>query len=166
MLKQIVIKIRTFFLTVIALIPVLFVCCFLIQQQIIRHEMKEKLEQQSLHTITATAKDFHWMEEGKEIMVDGKMFDIHSYSQKNGTYFFTGLFDEEETSLVQQLEKTTDRTHDNKTLIRFFQLLQSGFYSTQQNNICIIKLTSQQILTNKPSFPTVFICIPTPPPRS
>jgi len=121
MLKQLAIKSSTRFLLFVAFIPMLFICVFHMQQQIIRHEMKEKLEQQSLHTITVTAKDFQWIEEGNEIMIDGKMFDIHSYSQQNGTYFFTGLFDEEETRLVQQLEKTTDHTSENKILNLFFQ---------------------------------------------
>ena len=68
------------------------------------------------------------MEDEKEIMVDGNMFDVHSYKQKNGTFFFTGLFDDEETILIQQLEKHNDSKSDNKTLTLFFKLLQSCYY--------------------------------------
>ena len=165
MLKQLAIKSTPCFLLLVAFIPMLFVCVFHMQQQIIRNEMKEKLEQQSLHTIALTSKDFLWMDEGKEIMIDGNMFDVHSYTQKKGTYFFIGLFDKEETILVQQLEKTTDHTGENKMLSRFFQFLQSCFYTAQHNDIYIQQSSKQQTLTDQLFISSAFTSIPTPPPR-
>ena len=164
-LKTIVQTSSNILLLLLALIPLLFAAVFLIQQQIIRHEMKEKLEQQSLHTIALTAKDFHWMEEGKEIMVDGSMFDVHSFTQKNGTYFFTGLFDDEETALIQQFEKNNDSDSGNKTLIRFFQLLQSCYYKQQQDNIFISDASNKEFISTKMLIPAPFTSVPTPPPQ-
>lgn len=164
-MKQISITSSRYFLLLVGLIPALFACILHIQQQIIRHEMKEKLEQQSLHTISVSAKDFHWMEDGKEIMVNGSMFDIHSYTQKNGTYFFTGLFDDEETALIQQLEKNNDSDSGNKTLIRFFQLLQSCYYKQQQDNIFIFVASNKEFISTKMLIPAPFTSVPTPPPQ-
>lgn len=65
--------------------------------------MKEQLEQQSLQTIRIPEKNVSWIQKGKELIVDGKLFDVKSY-KNNGVYVeVTGLYDEMELSLQHRL---------------------------------------------------------------
>lgn len=129
--------------------------------------MKEKLEEEMLHTIVVPAKQLIWAKYNKEIRVDGKMFDIKSMRVENDNYIFTGLYDEEETALNNYFENHTNEENESgdQLLSSIFQLLQSSFIEDESNslvtNISIIKypvFTLQHI-----SFP--FKNILTPPPQ-
>jgi hypothetical protein len=89
----------TMLLTVAA--PIFFFIGFLVKQKAIQHEMKEKLESSLLQTISVNKTGFKWVKKNKEIIVDGRLFDVKNYSFKNNYVTFTGLYDEAE----QQLKK-------------------------------------------------------------
>lgn len=116
--------------------PVLFAVFFLYKQQRIRHEMKEKLEEEMLHTIVVPAKQFLWVKYNKEIRVGDKMFDIKSMRVEKDNYIFTGLYDEEETALNNYFENQTDQKSErgNQLLSSLFQLLQSAFIEEETNS--------------------------------
>lgn len=145
-------------------LPVLFTIFFLCEQQLIRHEMKEKLEKEFLQTITIPGNKIVWADYNKEIFVGDKLFDVHSFSEKNGLYFFIGLFDEKETALTELLEKESEG--ENELLAQLFHCLQSpciplsfgpGIVADQNNTFSfpILQHTSSPYLN-----------IPTPPPQA
>ena len=161
-------KIPVIFLFCTGSIPVCMTLFFLAKQQIVRHEMKEKLEQQYLQTITLPASEVYWIKNKKEILVDGKMFDIKSFSLKNDQYEFTGLFDDEETALVKQLENNTRQNNQsgNRLLAQFFQWL-SSVYSDKHSDFSIT--TAMVTLPYHPILSYIsspFKTILTPPPRA
>ena len=122
-------KISSLFFLLAASMPLLFTLFFLIRQQLIRHEMQEKLEEEMLHTIKVPEAEVQWIRSKKEVRLDGKMFDIKSFYVKNGEYVFTGLYDEEETALNNYFEKNTDQNKaaTNQMLSSLFKLFQSVF---------------------------------------
>ena len=145
--------------------PVLLTVFFLYRQQLIRHEMKEKLETSLLQTITINEKDVVWVDD-HEIWVNEHMFDIHTKKLEKGTYTFTGLYDEEETNLVKKHKDTTEKNSEESQLISsLFHLLQSAFIQDETNSLIpdlIITEYRPLILLNIPSpFKTIF----TPPPQ-
>src|SRR5215213_2176935 len=90
---------------VLILLPCLYCLYFQVKHQMIRWEMKERLEHEAVQTIVVPANKFLWYDEGREIILDGKMFDVKSITQQNGNYTITGLFDEDETQLHIALKK-------------------------------------------------------------
>jgi hypothetical protein len=90
-------------LLTLVMLPVFIAAFFLVQLTMIRHEMKEQLELQSLQTIRIAEKNISWVEKGKELVINGKLFDVKSL-KKTGDYLeVTGLFDELELKLQHQL---------------------------------------------------------------
>jgi hypothetical protein len=87
------------------MIPTLFLALSVLQQKWIAWEMTEKLEHQQLHTLRIASHQLHWVKTGKEILVDGKLFDVKSFSTQGSYVQVHGLFDEEETKLVQQINR-------------------------------------------------------------
>ena len=128
--------------------------------------MKEKLENEFLHTITVPKENVTWVKYNKEIIVEDKLFDVNSFSEKDGLYFFIGLFDAEETALNDFLEKDTDDKNENELLGQLFQCLQSPCVSVSfdqgiiadQNNTCFFPILLH--------IPSPFINITTPPPQA
>ena len=83
--------------------------------------MKEELEYRELHTVTIPEDKVIWMDK-HEIWVNESMFDIHSSELVDGIYTFRGLYDEEETMLLNQEHHATKKQGEqNKLLAQFFK---------------------------------------------
>ena len=115
------------FLLLLNALPFLMSFLFSLHQLWIRHEMLEKLEIENLHHITVNLKNLHWEEEGKELMIGGRMFDVNSMTIIGDKAILKGLFDDEETRLFNQIEywhKDGDDEQLLSKLDQFFQLWQ------------------------------------------
>jgi hypothetical protein len=84
--------------------PLLFMAGFQTFQLYVSHRMEFSLKRNDLQTLTFSASKVQWVEAGREILVEGKMFDIKSYSIKDGVFTAQGLFDEKETKVVNLLQ--------------------------------------------------------------
>ncbi len=116
-------QITGFALLALIAAPLLFVAGFLIKQQLVQHEMKQQLEQSALQTIQLDAGKINWVKEGKEILVDGKLFDVKIFIIAANKITLTGLFDYNEDALKLQLEKLAQKQNANpvnQTAIGFF----------------------------------------------
>jgi len=148
--------------------PLLFTLLFLYKQQLIRHEVKEKLEDKLLHTIIVPEAEVEWVRHNKEISIKDRLFDIKSFSIKNGQYVFTGLYDDEETTLINDFEKNTEQKNEgeHQVLSTLFQLLQSMYpgYSDETLIFRSISKAYRPLILQNISSP--FINILTPPPQA
>lgn len=88
--------------------------------------MKHRLEEKMLHSFTLHKKNIRWGRSEKELIIDGRYFDVKTMSKtSNGTVVVTGLYDEEETALNDQMTNTTKQNSQfgNRLIVQFFQLL-------------------------------------------
>jgi hypothetical protein len=96
-------------MTVISLPALLF---FHSQYQL--HEHKEQMEKKLLQVqsveIVVPATSVEWEFWGKEIRINGKLFDLLSIEFKNGQAICKGIFDEEEEILEARLEHYLNHT--------------------------------------------------------
>jgi hypothetical protein len=160
-------KISAIAAMLVVLSPVFFLLFLQVRQQVIRHEMKERMEMQLVQTIKVPSGEFQWIKPGKEIRTGGRLFDVKSFTEERDQYLFTGLFDEEETSLLRKLDglcKNKDAP-GQKLLWSIFQLLQS-VYPGGPGTICLDTLFQKiKIHTHLAALPTCFKQILTPPPQ-
>lgn len=106
--------------------------------------MKEKLEQDiPLHSIAIADNEVVWVKKGKEIRVNGKMFDIKTAKSNNGLTTFTGLYDEDETLLKKQLAESWQKksSGNEQILSHFLASLQNIIVETSEYNIIYKKET-------------------------
>lgn len=117
-------KIAAIALLIPVITPFLFTGIFQILQSRIQHEMKERLEKDILHSTTLIKKNIRWIKNNKEVLIDGKYFDVKSFKDnKDGTVTLTGLFDEEETVLAKNLQQSTQH-QNNETSRIVIQIIQ------------------------------------------
>jgi hypothetical protein len=123
-------QVVSFVFLLLGMLPAVFMLLVCIKKSNIRHEMKEKMEKQLLHTVTLKNEDIVWVKAGKEIMAAGKMFDVKSYKSANGTTIFTGLYDDEETRLNAIVNNEMGKRSERKNLLltQVLQLLQTLFW--------------------------------------
>lgn len=76
-----------------------------LKQRHIRHKMEEKLERSSLQEVRIPENSLVWYEEGRELIIDDKLFDVLSIRVEKGIAIVSGLFDYEETRLKDQVER-------------------------------------------------------------
>lgn len=161
-------KILPFVATIVFAAPLLYVVFLQTKQIIIRHEMKERLEEQMLHKVTVQKQDIHWTEKGKELRIDGHMFDAEEVEyHTDGSITVTGLYDDEETDLLQQLNKTCQQqnTTENQQMTHFLTFILS--MPEQPLNFGIPFLTNNRLKksVNDMSLPSKHLKIPAPPPK-
>jgi hypothetical protein len=151
---------------VLALLPFVTVIAFHVQQKIIRHQMKEALEEGAVVSIILGRDEFTWMRKEREILVDGNLFDVKTYSVDKGLYHFTGLYDHQEKKLLENLKQDPGVKHIQDLLNQLFQLLQAGFEKSS------LELTSSgfhniiQYSDCSELLSPGFISLMTPPPQS
>ncbi len=156
----------TAFLLVLAAMPLVYILFARVHQQSIRYKMKEQLEAQILQTVVIPGNEIVWVKDGKEIWVNGRMFDIRSTHLQNGLYVFRGLYDNDETSLLKQLQKDQQNsTSENKLLIQLFQFLQSCYHNQQLEPAFGENMDLDRLFTNTPSLHSGFLSFFSPPPQ-
>jgi hypothetical protein len=104
------ITIISFFIAASA--PLFLSAFFLGGRMLIRHTMMENLEIRYLTTLQIPEESFRWYKQDREIQIDGKMFDVKSLELKNGLYHVSGLYDDEETELNEEMNKFHESSDD------------------------------------------------------
>ncbi|MFZ1305159.1 MAG: hypothetical protein WAT20_09435 [Ferruginibacter sp.] len=94
-----------FVLLLILATPLFFSISVLVKQQIAQAQRNEKFSKEILQTITVATSAVYWVKPEKEILFNGKLFDVKSYSKNGSSLSLTGFFDHKEDKLVQQIVK-------------------------------------------------------------
>ena len=150
------------------IIPWLCVLGFYIQEQVIQHRMEERLEESMIyHTVAIPDNEIHWEEEGREIWVHGKLFDIKSSHSENGVTSFTGLYDYEETALKKQLKENLDRNDDkdSQLISQLITSLQQLFFEENATTARLLFITRSAFSYTTERLPYPYCDISTPPPQ-
>jgi len=142
-----------------------------VQQVIVRQEMLKKLGHAPLQTIEIPASAVKWYEKGREIIVEGQMFDVLSYKQIPGTdtISFTGLFDYRETVIKLKVEKLLQLENQDAENEPEFQAMWIFFFPIKEGpGFCTANFSINAAFTNYITrhFPIPDLSIPAPPPKA
>ncbi len=107
---------RTKILSVVFLlifaVPMLCTVAYLAAVKINAHEMQEKLEKSSLQKVSVNSDKLVWVKKGKEVLINGKLFDVKSIAVINGKTQLTGLFDTAEDEIVKKVAALESSKND------------------------------------------------------
>lgn len=102
-------------LLVVSLLPIAYPTILSIQKMLARWEMKEKLENEQLQTIRVKASAITWTFLKRECRIDGKMFDVKQMVEEGEFLRLTGLYDEKETEIENNISR--NGSTENKKVI-------------------------------------------------
>lgn len=77
-------------------------------------EKEAKTNNQGYQEIEIAESSLVWYEEGREIVVNGVMFDVISIRNENGIAYITGIFDHDETEVLNKVGKLNRQTQKEK----------------------------------------------------
>lgn len=119
---------RSLVLLIIVGLPGILFVGFSLQKQWHKMEMEEQLEQAALTTIQVPKASFQWYEEGKEILVEGQLFDVEFIQEEGDHYLIKGLFDEAEKKIDSQLADLLNKKQEKTNSILFVPLLMQPYH--------------------------------------
>lgn len=106
------------------LAPAFYFLTFHVHQQKIHTEMEQRLERELKQTISLNPNDIKWIRNEKEIIIGDRLFDVHEIKyEADGKITVSGLFDDEETILVEQFQKRQQENNStgNKQIAQILQ---------------------------------------------
>lgn len=104
--------------------PLLFILVLQGLQLYVRHQLKERLAKEASVHLALPAGELVWVKMGREILVDGKMFDITFIRYEGNTALVTGIFDHKETGIMHALKRQASPTKAATGLGHLFVWLQ------------------------------------------
>lgn len=150
-------------------LPVICTIVYVVKTTVNTWQMKERLEQSSLQTITIPLNKIIWIEKGEEVLIEGKLFDVKSSTIILNEISLAGIFDTEEDKLIEDINAMEENDDSSSPVCSLLaQLFCPAIF--QQFN-CNLSQNLIYNLTQFPSFLAVpasgpFIGINTPPPNS
>lgn len=108
----------SFLFAAIILLPLLAITFLQIAQAYVKSNREERLQTEGQVQVVVPLEKLVWEEEGKELWIGNRMFDVASMSIIDGNCYLTGVYDNEETEVAGTLLHTL-LNQDSK----FLQLL-------------------------------------------
>lgn len=135
----------------------------------VREEMEEKLEHEKLQQILIPVTEIKWHEEGKEILVNGCLFDIKTIEIREGIAYISGLYDMQESLIKVHLhhlqQKQQQDQNTGKIAYKWTSL--TLFNSTHDISVMIILPDREKRTEFRLShFPEFYLPIILPPPNA
>lgn len=158
----------TIFFLCLAAMPGILAVQFIVSQQLAAHKATEELEKGNYKTYTFSQQQVQWIKPGKELLVNGKLFDVKSYLENNGSITLTGIFDEEEDGLLDRYNNLVNKKNGPAAQEFFFLKIffTPGITTTvdlHQHHISIV-IATDYYLFNEQAIQQSYSII-TPPPQ-
>lgn len=150
-------------------LPGFLIVHYQVMQLRIQHHMEEKLEKEHIQIVHIPVNEIQWHKKNKEIIIDGKLFDIKSITLLNGVAECKGLFDEKETSIkemINQLQQQQEKDNPlNISTAKFFSLVFFKEDCLAYSLPCCLFLPSVYNSCN--NYPQIYsnLSTPAPPPK-
>ena len=141
---------------------------FLISSKIAEHKIFEQLEKGIYKTYSFSRQQVQWIKKDKELLVDGKMFDVKHFSENGELIEMTGLFDNEENSLQEKYlslvtGKQTTSPRQLMLLKIFFIPFLAAYSESEETAGCFTPCNLHHLFNE--AAVTAVRCICTPPPE-
>ncbi|MBL0335409.1 MAG: hypothetical protein IPP73_08915 [Chitinophagaceae bacterium] len=146
--------------------PLLFVCTFQFSLNHVKQDAREELENENRQTITLSASQFNWIENGREISIGGRYFDIATFHQEGNLWTFTGNFDKAEENLVGLMKQHDQPLSGNEPVVlKLAELFQQLYAAPQEQYFPESSVTTVYPSLQHTHLPLTTLSVIAPPPR-
>jgi hypothetical protein len=98
-------RITALALILLLTIPLCLSVVFIVKQKVLQLNIQARFGKELIQTITVQKKNLTWVKKGKEIIVEGKYFDVMNYTTSGDVVVLTGFYDNKEDNLVKEIKK-------------------------------------------------------------
>ena len=139
-----------------------------LKENIAKKEACANITMLPLQTIRVEKKDIVWAEAGKEILIDGQLFDIKEIVETSTTITITGIFDKAETCLQKLSENLTGKEKKDQGILltEYFKFLSTTYFQNEDTGLSsAMPLSISHANRNIFFYKDSFIKNPLPPPK-
>lgn len=155
---------------IVMLSPLLCYFTFLYQQKLVRHAMSQHLQHEKLATVKVEKSKVIWINHNKEVIINGKLFDIRHVKAEGEYLILYGLFDHEEDIVQMKLNHLSPfrRKTENPVNLTVIRLITTPFLVTEI--LTPLSVTSIVLGMHKTGnflvYQSKFVSVKSPPPKS
>ena len=131
--------------------------------------MWERVKGEGNDVVVIHPSKLYWMEEGREIFVNGLMFDVKSIEKVGDSLKITGEYDYEESGLNEEYkrvkesrEKENGQTHSVQVLVQVMDDSITRIYPSYS----FIDLSNSNRVSLSPILPIIYLGTQSPPPKA
>lgn len=133
-----------------------------------KKEASEKLKHNCLQTIRIAKDKIVWAESGKELIIDGELFDVKKILPAGSVLSVSGIFDKKETDLQKMAENITGKEKKDQSILlkEYFKFLSVIYFQSDIKGSEIAASATPAFSFENPSLLTdIYLNIPLPPPK-
>lgn len=145
-------QITTVILLLLIAVPLLLPVVIAVKQNVLQRQRKDRFESEFLQTINISAEKILWIKPGKEILTDGKLFDVKSFKISGKTVTFTGFYDSKEDKLVRHIWDIHHQKKDSGNPLDYLTIKFLFYPKYNHTNNFLIQNNWQMIASQYPVY--------------
>lgn len=157
-------RISAFILGAALTIPAFLSLSLLIRIELNHLRLERQMEKEYSQTIRVSSHSFTWIREGKEILIEGRWFDVHSFRKEGNEIVFTGLYDEKEKEWMQKLHDNSSSDRKNHSAVSLLLLIPFAYHPLPPEFRYPSIADALTHNNSEDSLPELILQVPTPPP--
>jgi hypothetical protein len=159
-------KILVFCVAAVLVLPVVLPSLLELKLLFIHSERDCRFEMENLTEVRLSVEDVHWDIAGKELRINGKLFDVKEASSSGKIMVFRGFFDTEESTLADEINFLWHNEKSGSLLTKCLRIPDNYFF--QQETVFAEKFFPLFIHREKEinQIKDCFIEVPVPPPQA
>ncbi len=110
--------------------PFIYSICLQAEKQWHQHQQDISAAEHTMIHIEISVDDFHWERKHKEILLNGKYFDVKDYQIRNNIAYIVGHFDEKESFITYTLHCIQHKTNDDENPFAVQELQWFGIFTS------------------------------------
>ncbi|MGB4842985.1 MAG: hypothetical protein WBP16_00825 [Ferruginibacter sp.] len=156
------------FLLLLAL-PLFFSVGIFIKQKVLQHQRRQRFDTELLQTILVSPENLVWVKPGKEILHEGKLFDVKYFKTTGNKIMLTGFYDHKEDKLVKHIKDLIHKKNDSDNSTSRMAVKFLFYPKFKEVNIISVQnswqLISKQFPVYEELISSLSYPVPAPPPK-
>ncbi len=102
-------------LLLLVTLPLFLSVGIFIKQKTLQHNRTQRFDTEVLQTISISSEKIIWVKAEKEILVNGKLFDVQSLKTVDNKIILTGFYDNKEDKLVKSISDLVEKKQESNS---------------------------------------------------
>jgi hypothetical protein len=110
-------QLTAFGLLLLVALPLVLSVCMFVAQKTLQSQRQNRFTTEQIQTVVISAEKFAWVQDEKEVLINGRLFDVKSIKKLGQTLELTGFFDHKEDRIVKHLKNTEQQKNNSNSLL-------------------------------------------------
>lgn len=110
-------QLTAFGLLLLVALPFVLSVCLFVAQKTLQSQRQNRFTTEQIQMVVISAEKFSWVQNEKEVLINGRLFDVKSIKKVGQMLELTGFFDHKEDRIVKHLQNTGQQKNNSHSLL-------------------------------------------------